>query len=58
MCHGHLLLVILTVKELLERFTKKISKKQIKEILDMKKFLREKLIKKMLNAKNKTNLLA
>ena len=58
MCHGHLLLVILTVKKLLERFTKKISKKQIKEILDMKKFLREKLIKKMLNAKNKTNLLA
>ena len=57
-CHGHLLLVILTVKKLLERFTKKISKKQIKEILDMKKFLREKLIKKMLNAKNKTNLLA
>ena len=36
-CHGHMLLVILTVKNLLKRFTKKNCKKQIKKNLELKK---------------------
>ena len=35
--HGHMLLVILTVKKLLERFMKKNCKKQIKKSLKLKK---------------------
>ena len=37
LCHGHTLLVILKVKKLLERFTKKNCKKQIKKSLELKK---------------------
>ena len=35
--HGQMLLVILKAKKLLERFTKKNCKKQIKKCLDSKK---------------------
>ena len=37
LCRGHKLLAILTEKELLERFTKKTSKKQFKKSLQLKK---------------------
>ena len=37
LCHGHILLVILKAKKLLEHFTKKNSKKQIKKSLELKK---------------------
>ena len=37
LCHGHMLLVILKAKKLLERFTKKNCKKQIKKSLGLKK---------------------
>ena len=36
LCHGHMLLVILTEKKLLERFTKKNCEKQIKKSLGLK----------------------
>ena len=36
LCHGHMLLVILTEKKLLENFVKKNSKKQIKNKLQQK----------------------
>ena len=37
LCHGHMLLIILTEKKLLERFTKKnCKKKKIKENLELK----------------------
>ena len=39
---GHMLLVILKVKELLERFTKKNSKKEIKHSLELKKVIKRK----------------
>ena len=35
--HGHMLFVILKAKKLLERFTKKNYKKQIKKCLELKK---------------------
>ena len=35
LCHGHMLLLILTEKRLLERSTKKICKKQIKKNLQL-----------------------
>ena len=37
MCLGHMFLVILKAKELLERFIKKNCKKQIRKCLDLKK---------------------
>ena len=37
MCPGHMFLVILKAKKLLERFIKKNCKKQIKKCLDLKK---------------------
>ena len=37
LCHGHMLLVILVEKKLLECFSKKNYKKQIKKSLDLKK---------------------
>ena len=46
-----MLLVILMVKKLLERFTKKNCKKQIKKNLELKKFQKEKTINYMLNVK-------
>ena len=42
LCHGHMLLVILTEKKLLERFVKTNSKKQIKNKLQKKKLVRKK----------------
>ena len=39
---GHMLLVILKVKKLLERFTKKNSKKEIKHSLELKKVIKRK----------------
>ena len=36
LCHWHMLLVILMVKKLLERFTKKNCKKQINKSLELK----------------------
>ena len=49
--HGQTLLVILMVKKLLERFTKKNCKKQIKKNLESKKQSREKVINLMSNGK-------
>ena len=37
LCHGHMFLMILKANELLERFTKKNCKKQIKMSLELKK---------------------
>ena len=37
LCRGHMLLMILTEKKLLELFTKNNCKKQIKKILELKK---------------------
>ena len=37
LCHGHMLLVILTLKKLLGRFMIKNCKKQIKKSLELKK---------------------
>ena len=37
LCSGHMLLVILKAKKLLERFTKKNCKKQVKKSLELKK---------------------
>ena len=37
MCRGHMLIVILTVKKLLKRFTKNNCKSQIKKNLGQKK---------------------
>ena len=37
LCHGHMLLMILTEKKLLECFTEKNSKKQTKKSLALKK---------------------
>ena len=45
LCHEHILLVIL------ERFTKKNCKKQIKKSLELKKQQREKVINYILNGK-------
>ena len=36
-CRGHMLLAILEAKKLLERFTKRKSKKQIKKSIELKK---------------------
>ena len=52
LCHGHILLMILTGKNLLKPFTKKNSKKRIKEILELKNQSKEKLINFMLNGKD------
>ena len=51
LCCGHMLLVILTVKKLMERFIKRTCKKQIKKSLDLKKLSREKVINYILNGK-------
>ena len=51
LCRGHVLLVILKAKKLLERFTKKICKKQSKKSLELKKCKKKKVIKYMLNGK-------
>ena len=48
---GHMLLVILKVKKLLEHFTKKNFKKQIKKSLELKKYLKGKGIDYMSNGK-------
>ena len=48
---GHMLLVILMVKNLLKRFTKKNCKKEIEKCLQLKKSLKEKAINYMLNVK-------
>ena len=37
LCHGHILIVILTAKKLLKCFTKMYCKKEIKKSLDLKK---------------------
>ena len=37
LCRGHMLLVILTERKLMERFTKKNCKKQIKKCFELKK---------------------
>ena len=51
LCLGHMLLMILMKKKLLEHFTKMNGKKQIK-VLELKKEPREKVINYMLNRKN------
>ena len=52
LCCGHILLMILTEKKLLELFTKKNCKKQIKKSLELKMQSREKVINYMLNRKD------
>ena len=47
LCHGHMLLVILTEKKLLERFVKTNSKKQIKNKLQKKNKLGKNVINYM-----------
>ena len=42
LCHGHMLLLTLTLKKLLESFTKKCCKKQIKKSLELKKVIKRK----------------
>ena len=37
LCFGHMLLVILKIKKLLDRFSKKTCEKQIKKGLELKK---------------------
>ena len=49
LCGGYMLLAILTVKKLLERFAKVSSKRQIKKILELKE--EEKVINHMSNGK-------
>ena len=49
--HGHILLMISTVKKLLEHFMKKNYKRLIKRNLEQKKLLGEKEINYMLNGK-------
>ena len=56
MCRGHILLVTLMEKKLLERFTKKNYKKQIKESLELKKQSREKDNKLYVKWKEYNNL--
>ena len=56
MSYRHTLLGILMVKKLLESFVKKNCKKLIKKSLELKKLLREKVIKHMLNGKSYDNL--
>ena len=51
LCLGHMLLIILMKKKLLEHLTKMNGKKQIK-VLELKKEPREKVINYMLNRKN------
>ena len=51
LCHGHMLLVILTEKKLLELFIKKNYKKQIKKSLEWKRLYIEKGINYMLSGK-------
>ena len=51
LCRGHMLLVILKVKKLLERFTKKNCKKQIKKSLESKKVIQKNVINYTLNGK-------
>ena len=53
LCHGHMLLMILMGKKLLEHFMKKnIFKKQIKKSLELKTLSREKVTNYMLNGKD------
>ena len=54
---GYMLLAILMVKKLLERFTKKNCKNQIKKGLKFKKQSKKKVIKYMLNGKGTLILL-
>ena len=49
---GHMLLVILKAKKLLEGFTQKNCRKQMKKILELNEYLREKKINYMLNEKD------
>ena len=51
MYRGHVLLMILIEKKLLERFTKMNCKRQIKKNLKLKKLSSEKTINSMLNGK-------
>ena len=51
LCHGHMLLVILMVKKLLAHFMKKNYKLQINKNIELKKYLKEKVINYMLNGK-------
>ena len=51
LCHGHMLLVNITVKKLLECFTKKNCKRQIKRSLELKKQSKEKRINYTVNGK-------
>ena len=57
LCRGYMLLVILKAKILLERFTKKNCKKQMKKGLELKKQLKEKAINFTLNGKDMIILL-
>ena len=50
--YGYMLFVILMTKKLLEHFTKKNCKKQIKKNLGYKKWLRKKVTNNMLNGKD------
>ena len=52
LCRGHILLMTLTEKKLLELFTKKNCKKKIKKSLELKTQSREKMINNMLNQKD------
>ena len=51
LCHGHMLLVTMKAKKLLEIFTKRNCRKQVKKSLELKKSLKEKMINYMLNGK-------
>ena len=51
LCRGHVLLVILTVKKLLEYYKKKNWKKQIKKSLELKMKSNEDMINYILNGK-------
>ena len=50
--HGHMLLMISIVKTLLENCMKKKCKRQIKNNLELKKLLKEKVISYMSNGKD------
>ena len=52
MCRGHMLLMILMEKKLLELTTKTNCKKQIKNNLELKNKSRENVINYMLNGKD------
>ena len=50
-CRGHMLLGILTVKKLFERFAKSNCKKQFKKSLELKRKSKGKVIKYILKEK-------